>query len=345
MIVNKYSVLSLFVESVGLVLAAGLAAAASWAALRIRRGQGEIEASRAERRMHLATLVAVVSLTVLVLGWPLLYAMLNSFVPEIPGAMCIYGVTKIMPAMNAVVQASKPAMVFLLGGWVLLDALRRRSGTPPRRMRGMLSLVIVAGLLATAHGAELYYVANMSSLNTVSCCCCGGGQIAKLEPPTYYLPWTLPGPAREAILNTLFFGGVPLVALWLLVRSRRQAPRSGKSALAENTLLLSAVAGLAAGAVWEFSEVLAPLLMRLPLHHCLYCLLFNGLDPDAPLIVGNMLIGIFAAGWVAVLGLAFRAECSSSTAWRWQRRLCLIGATTLLASVLMVAIHLAVYHG
>ena len=48
--------------------------------------------------MHLATLVAVVCLVLLVIGWPLFYAMLDSFVPEIPGAMCIYGVTRVMPS-------------------------------------------------------------------------------------------------------------------------------------------------------------------------------------------------------------------------------------------------------
>ena len=44
---------------------------------------------------------------VLAIGWPLLYAMLDSFVPEIPGAMCIYGVTKVMPVANALVQAAE----------------------------------------------------------------------------------------------------------------------------------------------------------------------------------------------------------------------------------------------
>ncbi|MGA2033503.1 MAG: hypothetical protein ABSG68_14705, partial [Thermoguttaceae bacterium] len=96
MIVNKYSVLWLFLSALGLALAGALVATAAWAARRIAaRSGGELDASRAERSQHLATLVATVALALLVIGWPLLYAMLDSFVPEIPGAMCIYGVTKV----------------------------------------------------------------------------------------------------------------------------------------------------------------------------------------------------------------------------------------------------------
>ena len=70
MIVNKYSILMLFIAALGLALAGVLAATALWAAWRIRRSRGEQEASGAERSMHLATLVAVVCLAILMIGWP-----------------------------------------------------------------------------------------------------------------------------------------------------------------------------------------------------------------------------------------------------------------------------------
>ena len=128
MIVNKYSILMLFMAGLGLALAGVLAATALWAAWRIRGSRGEQEASGAERSMHLATLVAVVCLAILVIGWPLFYAMLDSFVPEIPGAMCIYGVTRVMPVATALIQAATPAVIFILGAWLLLEHVRRQSG-------------------------------------------------------------------------------------------------------------------------------------------------------------------------------------------------------------------------
>jgi len=346
MIVNKYSVLSLFVDALGLVLAVVLAISASWAARRIGRGRGELDASRAEQSIHLATLVAMVCLVFLVIGWPLLYAMLDSFVPEIPGAMCIYGVTKVMPVANALVQAARPALIFLLGAWLLVESVRRQSGQRARRSRGMIALVVLAGMLAGGQGAEIYYIVKVDSLNQVSCCCCcGGGGSAKLQPAAFYLPWAQTGGASRAAVSGLFFAGAPLLAAWLLVEARRGAPRSKRSAWTQSAVLLLAAVGLASASLLVFSEVLAPLLMRLPFHHCLYCLLFNGRVPDAPLIVGNLAVGSFSAGWAAVLQAAMQFDSPASAAWQWHRRLCRVGAATLTASVLMVAIHMAVYHG
>jgi hypothetical protein len=346
MIVNKYSVLSLFVDSLGLALAVAMAISAAWAVRRIRRGRGELDADLAEQSIHLATFVAVVCMAVLVIGSPLLYAMLDSFVPEIPGAMCIYGVTKVMPVANALVQAARPALIFLLGAWLLLESMRRQSGLRARRSQGMLGLVLLAGLLAFGQGTEIYYIVNLKSLNPVSCCCCcGGGGSAKLQPAAYYLPWAEAGWTGRAAVSALFFAGAPLLAGWLLVQSRRGAPRSRRLALLESTLLGVAAAGLASAALLAFSEVLAPLLMRLPFHHCLYCLLFNGRAPDAPLIAANVAAGCFAAGWAGVLQAALATEPPAVAAWQWHRRLCRIGAATLAASVLMVVIHLAVYRG
>ncbi len=344
MIVNKYSVLSLFVDSLGLALAAVLAITASWAARRIRRTHAELDASRAEQSIHLATLVATVCLAILVIGWPLLYAMLDSFVPEIPGAMCIYGVTKVMPVANALVQAARPVLIFLLGAWLLLESMHRQSGLPERRSRGMIALAVLAGLLAAGQGTEIYYIVKVDSLNPVSCCCCGAGS-AKLQPATYYLPWDQAGGTGRTIIGGLFFAGLPLLAVWMLIEARRGARRSKRLAWAESALLLVAAVGLGSVALLALAEVLAPLLMRLPFHHCLYCLLFNGRAPDAPLIMGNLAVGIFAAGWAAVLQAALRSESPAAAAWHWHRRLCRIGAATLTASALMVAIHLAVYRG
>lgn len=343
MIVNHYSVLMLFMSALGLALAGVLAATALAAARRIRRSRDQQQTSEAERSVHLATLVAIVCLTILVVGWPLLYAMLGSFVPEIPGAMCVYGVTKVMPITTTVIQAAKPAVVFVLGAWLLLEYVRRRSGLPPRRSRGMFALAAVAVMMAAAHGAELYYVLNMESLNEVSCCSSyGQSAAAKLQAPSYYLPWALPERARSITLTALFFAGIPLLALWLLVRAPQRMARPKWSTPVQNAALLAASAGLGLACWWAIAEVFAPRLMRLPFHHCLYCLVMGGRVPDAPLMVANLAVGLFCAGWAAVLGTTLQSRALAPAASRLHRRVCMLGATTLAASVLMVVMHLAV---
>ncbi len=341
MIVNTYSILMLFMAGLGVVLSVGLMGTAFWAAWRMRAGGGQQQASRAEQSVDLARLVAVVCLLTLVIGWPLFYAMLNSFVPEIPGAMCIYGVTRVMPRMVTLIQVAQPTVVFLLGAWLLLDLIWRRSGRPAGRIRGMVALAAVAAVVAAAHGTELYYVVHMESLNEVSCCSSYGEAAGtKLEAPSYYLPWVLPGPARRLVLGTLFFAGIPLLAVWLLVRSGRRTCGHGLRAVCENTGLLAASVGLGWVSWQELSEVVAPLLMRLPFHHCVYCLVSGGRAPESLLIVVGLGIGLYAAGWAAVLGMAL-PWVGSPAGLVVHRRVCVLGAAALLGSVLTLVASLA----
>ncbi len=343
MIVNTYSVLMLFMAGTGLLLGATLAAAALWAAWRVRRSRTEQQLSAAERSVDLASVVAATSLGILMVGWPLLYAMLASFVAEVPGAMCIYGVTRVMPATSALIQAAKPVAIFALGGWLLVEMVRRRSGRPPRRWRGLAALAAVSALVVFTCAADAYYVLHMNSLNEVSCCsCCLARRSAQLQAPAFYLPWDLPGSTARIVLNLLFFAGVPVAASWLLVQARRPTARRTITALIGNVLLLAAAAGLGLASLAEFSEVLAPLLMRLPFHHCLYCLMVNRNAPDAPVMLANLATGIFAAGWVAVLAVCVPVKSQTAAFLDLRRRMCLLAATTLVATVLMVVIHLAV---
>ena len=345
MIVNKYSILMLFMAGLGLAVASLMAGAALWTAWRIRSGRGERESSAAQRSVHLAALTAVICVVLLAIGWPLLYAMLNSFVPEVPGAMCIYGVTRVMPLASAVIQTAKPLLIFLLGAWLLLECVRRQSGRPPRRWGGMAALAVVAGLVAAGHVAELYYVFNMNSLNEVSCCSrCAERAASKLQSPAYYLPWAEPDPAQRAVLNGLFFVAVPLLAAWLFAQSRRRGTVHPRLAIGQNLAILAVAAVLALASLREFSEVIAPLLMRSPFHHCFYCLISSSAMPDASLIVANLAVGTFSAGWAAVLGIAMPAEPPPQSLLL-RRRVCILGATTLAAAVLMVVIHLAVLYG
>jgi hypothetical protein len=343
MIINKYSVLMIFMASLGLVLAAVLAATALVVAVRIRRSRSERDDSLAERFLHLATLVATVCLPILILNSAIFYATLASFVPEVPGAMCIYGVTRVMPSTTVFIQIAVPIAIFVLGAWLLLEHARRQSGTRARRLAGIFVLVFTAGLVAAVNGAELYYVFSMNSLNEVSCCSRGGEQSGpELRPAAYYLPWDMPAADRRTALSVVFFTAVPFLALWLLWRTRSRVLPPSSIGMMENGTLLIAAIGLAFVSVLAFSEVLSPLLMRLPFHHCVYCLLSNGQAPDAPLIVGNLAIGIFAAGWAAILGATSCAEPPPAATLQLNNRLCRIGMTTLLASELMVAIHLAI---
>jgi hypothetical protein len=168
-ILNAYAILDAFVSvlRLGLVFPVVWLSVSSWA--RWRRTEHDPGARTAfEDRFHLLLLLAGLLLALDVLAWPLLYLLLQSYVPEWPGVMCIYGVTRVgagtvgtsryLPVLLEILQAAKPLVVFLSGAWFVLYLVNRRTRTAPlsgRVLIGLLATGLLAGLDATA---ELTYV-------------------------------------------------------------------------------------------------------------------------------------------------------------------------------------------
>src|SRR5439155_23868242 len=104
---------------------------------RWRDSNGSEQKGVIEDRTYLLFLQACFLAALNVVSWPLLYLVLQSYVPEWPGVMCIYGVTQIgagsegpshyLPALLRLLQALDPAVVFLTGAWLTLYSLHRRS--------------------------------------------------------------------------------------------------------------------------------------------------------------------------------------------------------------------------
>ena len=64
--------------------------------------------SKFEQKGYLVFLLACVTLSIRMIVWPWFYFMLQSFVSEIPGAMCMFGVTQILPSTVTFLQIIKP---------------------------------------------------------------------------------------------------------------------------------------------------------------------------------------------------------------------------------------------
>src|SRR3954447_3858665 len=127
-------------------------------------------------------MMAGLLLAVNVLSWPVLYLLLQSYVPEWPGVMCIYGVTRVgagslgpsrfLPALVTTLQAMKPALIFLSGAWFVLHLVNRRTRTAPLTGRVLL-LVVLLGLVAAGDaGVELAYLAIPKKEVFLSAGCC-----------------------------------------------------------------------------------------------------------------------------------------------------------------------------
>src|SRR5262245_40570263 len=201
MLLNRYAVLAVFLALRGLVLGAlGLMCGAfGW-----RRYHAAPDRTTTENAGHLAFLLAVTLVLLGVASWPLLYLLLQSYVPEWPSAMCIYGVTQVgkgsmgparhLPSLLLAMQVMKPLLVFAGGAWYVLYLLDRRTRTAPQLGR-LFALLLPLGLLAIADAAaDLTYTAIPKREEFLESGCCTG--VAE-SSPSRYLPSSWAGEAAR----------------------------------------------------------------------------------------------------------------------------------------------------
>src|SRR5262245_5357977 len=121
MILNTFAILDMFVTLLRLLLA-GLVVGLGWSAWRGWRRVVTAEARAGlEDRGYLLFALALLLLVLNLASWPLFYLLLDSYVPQWPGVMCIYGVTRIgagsdglshcLPGLLAALQLLKPLLV------------------------------------------------------------------------------------------------------------------------------------------------------------------------------------------------------------------------------------------
>jgi hypothetical protein len=305
MILNAYAVLDAFLGLLRLglgllVLSLGLAAWRTWS--RHAAVQGDRKAL--EDRCYLLFLLGGFLLCLNVIAWPVFYLLLQSYVPEWPGVMCIYGVTRIgtgslgpsryLPSLVIGLQIAKPALVFLSGAWFVLYLLNRRARTAPLTGRVVLVL-LAAGLLAAADAAaEVAYIAIPKKEEFLSGGCC----TAVFDTQSHtarFLPAALVKDNHDSWLYAAYFGVNAALVLGADICARvcrRRLPRLGLPVL----LLLAAI-GVAVNGVF-LVEVAAPRLLGLPYHHCPYDLVPRA--PESLVAIALFLGGTFAVGWACV---------------------------------------------
>jgi hypothetical protein len=304
MILNAYAVLDAFL-SLGRLFCGLLLL---WLGGRAWRGFAEDANHRGdlEDRYYLVFLLALLLLGLNVVSWPVFYLLLQSYVTEWPGVMCVYGVTQIgtgsvglsrfLPGLLRLLQQTKPALVFVSGAWFVLYLANRHTRTAPLTGR-VLALLLALGLLAvTDAAAEAAYLVLPKKEETPSTGCCmevfdGAGRASRFLPQALfaprYRPWVWG--AYYAINGGM---ALALAVAWLAWRAR---PRRLWPAL----LLAPAAASLAVNAVF-LTEVAAPALLHLPWHHCPYDLLPRA--PEALAAIALFFLGCFSVGWAAVAG-------------------------------------------
>jgi hypothetical protein len=344
MILNSYAVLMAFVAFLRFLLGL-LVVGCGVHAWRARGRTVTPEGQTAlEDRSYLVFLLTLLLLGLNLVSWPLLYLLLQSYVPEWPGVMCIYGVTQIgsnslgparfLPGLLRFLQLVKPALVFVSGAWFVLYLLNRRTRTGPLLHRLFVALIPLGVLAAADAAAELAYlgIPKKEELPPGGCCLLApeGGGAARFLPPD------LLGEAGRPWLYAAYYAANLGLILSLVLATRRS--RSAPGSFGLGLLLAGDLAVLATSALF-LVEVAAPTLLHLPRHHCAYDLILD--VPETVAAVTLFLAGCFFLGWACLAHWFGRCRETEPFLGRTVRNLLWLSLRGYLASLLMLSLELA----
>jgi hypothetical protein len=281
----------------------------------MRRIENLDEKSRAQDRLHLCYLFLSTAFLIRLASWPLFYLLLHSLIPVVPGAMCIYGVTRVMPAFVTLLQILKPLAFFLIGGWLILYRLDLSLKTRSLVKEGARFLIVVSVVAVLDSLAELVFVFGFSPPGVAVSCCTAVADIvvpsAPLRPLAFF-------DARHLqILLACFFGfGLGSIALTGLLLIRKSITNISRSLLFLLALLATMNVASTYGA---YREYWGPRLMNLPDHHCLYCLLQY--RPTSIFILGVFILGSFSAIWPLLLNFIAASDEAAERLSQFTRKL------------------------
>ncbi|MSO21676.1 MAG: hypothetical protein EXQ58_00170 [Acidobacteria bacterium] len=335
MIVNSYTVIFLFQALLSFILAliglTGTIAIVSTSRIEIT----PIEDMKRDQRVLLLGSVLICLLAIRLASWFGFYWLMESYVSQIPGAMCPFGVADATPTESLMLQASR-LMVLVAGGcWLSFYALHRLSQEGALHNRVVRLTVPFFLLLLFDSVADLRFLTARRDGVQVSCCTTvremrfGPGSLLE-NPPERDQPKS-PGTAA------LFLLGGLLACLCELLQTRLKPTQS----LALGRLGLMGVATLGLGflgvAYSVYTEHLSPRLLGLPFHRCPYELLTR--TPDFLIIAFLILLGGLGPLWALSVSLLSGRLTNISQVVR--RSLLRLSVSGTVIALLMIATHLS----
>jgi hypothetical protein len=216
------------------------------------------ERHKLENGFYLTFSVVGVVLAIRLFLVPLYFWNMQSFVPLIPGAMCLWGVFNALPEVTWGLLFLKIILPVAYIGWLLIARINSSCRTNPLIRNLMAFFLILSPVLFVDFGAEIYVLSQMSPVQ-VSCCS------SAIDVGTRIIPMTVAGVSGQVLLLLILFSYGSLYVVSLLLSAKHRTARL-------NALVLTIPIGIVA--VITITETLTPWLLRLPFHHCPFCLFF-----------------------------------------------------------------------
>lgn len=332
MILNALSITMIFIGALSALLAIWGGISSLILYRELGRPSTPEEKTSLEDRSYLILLIMVIVLLIRLINWPLFYATLQSFIHDIEGAMCIFGVTQVKPDLTRFLEFLKPIIFFLIGGWLILHVLDQATKTAPLMKRKLLLLSILSLFVLIDSMGDILLMIGIAPESLVSCCTT---VTDILNRPTRTTPESILGPEYAQSLQVLFFithlalmGFIGVSLKFRIFRRLILGLLSLFAILNAFVFLLSQI------------EVFAPRMMHLPFHHCLYCLWQY--VPDSIVMYLLFILGTFSVVWGFTTELFGRQGEAADLLSGYLRKIYSFAFFFLLASLIMLIIHLLV---
>lgn len=291
-----------------------------------------------EDRSYLVLLIIVIVLVIRLMNWPLFYATLQSFIPDVEGAMCIFGVTQVKTGLTRFLEFLKPVNFFLIGGWLILHFLDRATKTSPLMRRKLLLLSILSLFMLMDALGDILLMIGIVPESLVSCCT----TVTDISNrPTRTKPESIFGPQYTQYLK-IFYLTSHLVLIGLIVFILKFKKLENTFSWRRGMLGFVFLLALLNAILFVLSqiEVFAPAMMHLPFHHCLYCLWQY--VPDSILMFLFFILGTFSVEWGFTTALFGRQGDAADLLPGYLRKIYYFALFFLSASLIMLLIHLLV---
>jgi len=332
MILNALSIILIFIGVLSALLAIWGGISSLILYRKWKRPSRPEEKTSLEDRSYLVLLIMVIVLLIRLINWPLFYVTLQSFISDIEGAMCIFGVTQVKVGLTRFLEFLKPTNFFLIGGWLILHFLDRATKTSPLMRKKLLLLSIIGLFVLIDSLGDIFLILGIAPESLVSCCTT---VTDILNRPTRTTPESILGPEYAQSLQVLFFithlalmGFIGVSLKFRIFRRLILGLLSLFAILNAFVFLLSQI------------EVFAPRMMHLPFHHCLYCLWQY--VPDSIAMYLFFILGTFSVGWGFTTELFGRHGETADLLPIFLRKIYSFAFFFLSASLIMLVIHLLV---
>ncbi len=336
MILNVSTVAQLFLSGVGILLSGGTLAILVWVAKSARGPREPRTEDVVQERVHLLMLVVVVTLIVFLLAYAHFYWMLRSYVPELAtfGVMCAFGVTRIQPTLVLGYQIAMPMVMLGLGLACVLAYIDRREGSLVTLPIMLWTMRCTAILGLGACVVNVFYIFAEKAGTPVTCCT----QFLDTDAANFVpidsevLARSASGSLRSMVFGVMTNGCIILAAVFGRFRYSRGGASVGRPFAV--LLALAAVGNLiVTRAAWL--DHVAPRVLGLPYHHCIYELITD--YPMMAFAAALSLTGNLCLWWLVVLRFVDPSAGRSLTQVR--SAICGFSAVAVLSSAVIVGVH------